>query len=126
MAKKSATEATEGHGKGFQIMAKGFDNAVIKQKIDKYIEVLKTEGVKIRRIYLYGSYAKGTFNEHSDIDLAIFLDTNEIDGFEEDAMLMKLRRKVDLRIEPHAFAKADLEQPNPLVNEIIMTGQRII
>ena len=107
-------------------MAKGFDNAIIKQKIDTYIEVLKTEGVKIRRIYLYGSYAKGTFNEHSDIDLSIFLDTNEIDGFEEDAMLMKLRRKVDLRIEPHAFAKADLEQPDPLVNEIIMTGQRII
>jgi len=89
-------------------MAKGFDNAVIKQKIDKYIEVLKTEGVKIRRIYLYGSYAKGTFNEHSDIDLAIFLDTNESDGFEEDAMLMKLRRKVDLRIEPHYFYRRGL------------------
>jgi len=107
-------------------MAQGIDNAAVKQKIYKYIEVLKTQGVKIQSIYLYGSYAKGTFNEYSDIDLAIFLDTNEIDGFEEDAMLMKLRRNVDLRIEPHAFAKADLEQPTPLVHEIMITGQRII
>ena len=100
-------------------MAKGYDNAAINQKITNYIEILKNAGIKIGSICLYGSYAKGTFNEHSAIDLAIFLDINERDGFEEDALLMKSRRKVDLKIEPHAFTYADLEQPNPLVNEII-------
>jgi len=65
-------------------------------------------------------------NEYSDIDLAIFLDTNEIDGFEKEALLMKLRRKADLKIEPHVFAKTDYDQTNPIVKEIIMTGQRIL
>lgn len=107
-------------------MAEGYNNSLINQKINEYINILKTNGIKIWRMYLYGSYAKGTYTEHSDIDLAIFLDLNELDGFEEDALLMKLRRKVDLRIEPHVFARIDYDQSDPLVKEIIRTGRRII
>jgi len=108
------------------IMAVGNNDPLINQKINEYIAILKTAGIKIWRMYFYGSYAKGSYTEHSDIDLAIFLDTNEIDGFEEDAQLMKLRRKVDLRIEPHAFARTDFDESDPIVKEIIRTGQRII
>lgn len=107
-------------------MAVKYDNSIVTDKIDEYIDILKTKGIKIWRIYLYGSYAKGTYTKDSDIDLAIFLDINDIDGFEEDAKFMKLRRTVDLRIEPHTFAKTDFDEADPFVREIIKTGYRIM
>lgn len=106
-------------------MAKRYDNP-LSSKIKEYIDILKKEGIKIWRLYLYGSYITGGFTKDSDIDLAVFLDKDELDGFEEDVLLMKLRRKVDLRIEPHAFARTDFSLSNPLVKEITRRGVRII
>ncbi len=77
-------------------------------------------------IYLYGPYAKDTYHEYSDIDLAVFWNKDEIDGFDEDVLLMKLTRIVDLRIEPHSFAKSDFDETNPYIKEILETGERII
>ena len=77
-------------------------------------------------IVLFGSYAKDRFTPDSDIDLAIFLNTDNFDGFLEDVKLMHLRRKVDLRIEPHPFARSDFDETNPFIKEIITTGKRII
>jgi len=54
------------------------------------------------------------------------LEKEDLDGFEEDAQLMKLRRKVDIRIEPHSFAKSDFDETNPYIREIIESGERII
>jgi uncharacterized protein len=82
--------------------------------------------IDVWRIYLYGSYARDSARPDSDIDLAIFLDTDEIDGFREDVELMRLRWDVDLRIEPHAFAKSDFDETNPYIREIIETGERIV
>ena len=107
-------------------MAERPDRPLIDRKIRDYVEVLKASGVKVWRVYLYGSHANGTSSDQSDIDLAIFLDLDDLDGFEEDALLMKLRRKVDLSIEPHAFARSDLDQTNPYIEEIITTGERIL
>ena len=107
-------------------MVERTDRPLIDKKIRDYVEVLRASGVKIWRIYLYGSHAKGTYKDQSDIDLAVFLDSDDLDGFEEDALLMKLRRKVDLRIEPHAFAKSDFDQSNPYVQQIVTSGERII
>ena len=67
------------------------------QKIKAYIKVLEENDFDIWRLYLFGSYAKHRFNKESDIDLAIFLNRNDIDGFEEDAQFVRLRRKVDMR-----------------------------
>jgi Nucleotidyltransferase domain. len=107
-------------------MAKRDDRRLINKTIHDYIDILKKNGIQVWRIYLYGSYAKGTFTKDSDIDLAIFLDVNDIDGFEEDALLMKLRRKVNLNIEPHTFAKSDFDRTNPFIKEIITTGVKVM
>lgn len=102
------------------------DKKLIYQTIGKYIEVLKKNNIPIWRIYLYGSYSKNTFHDDSDIDLAVFWDKNEIAGFDEDVQLMGLRWDVDLRIEPHSFARADFDETNPYIKEIVETGERII
>lgn len=76
------------------------------------------------KVILFGSYAKGNYNADSDIDIAIVFDdyNNLIDMQLE---LMRLRRKIDSRIEPHPFRERDFNVSNPLVNEIIKYGQEI-
>ena len=107
-------------------MATREDKEVIYQKVHEYIRLLEENQIKVWRLYLYGSYAKNLSSSESDIDLAVFLESDDLDGFEEDAQLMKLRRKVDMRIEPHPFAKTDFDETNPYIKEIIKSGERII
>jgi len=107
-------------------MAHREDKKLIYQKIREYIQLLEENQIKIWRLYLYGSYARNSYDNESDIDLAVFLEKEDLDGFEEDAQLMKLRRKVDMRIEPHPFAKSDFDQTNPYIKEIVESGERII
>jgi uncharacterized protein len=76
------------------------------------------------KIILFGSYAKGNYHEDSDIDIAIvFKDFNNL--IEMQVELMKLRRKIDSRIEPHPFRESDFDISNPIVYEIIKYGQEI-
>ena len=56
----------------------------------------------------------------------MFWDKDDIDGFDENVQLLKLTRNVDLRIEPHSFARTDFDETNPYIKEIIETGERII
>jgi predicted nucleotidyltransferase len=99
---------------------------IIEDVIEKYIRLLREHKIPVWRLYLYGSYARGTHHADSDIDLAVFWDADSIDGFNEDAKLLKLTRNVDLRIEPHSFARTDFDEPDPYVDEIIRNGKRIL
>ncbi|MBI4765877.1 MAG: nucleotidyltransferase domain-containing protein [Deltaproteobacteria bacterium] len=107
-------------------MALKRNKKVILRTVRQYVEHLQKNQIPIWRIYLYGSVAKGTYHENSDIDLAVFWDKEDIDGFNEDVQLMKLTKKIDLRLEPHSFARSDFDETNPYIKEIITTGERII
>jgi len=74
---------------------------------------------------MFGSFAKGTNHEDSDIDIAIVI-KNVSDIIDTQIDMMKLRRKVDLRIEPHPFIVNDFNIGNPVVNEILKSGIKII
>ena len=39
--------------------------------------------------------------------------------------LMRIRRKIDSRIEPHPFRENDFNDSNPIVNEVIKYGKVI-
>jgi len=91
----------------------------------KYIRFLKNLNPDVIDAYIFGSCAKGTIREDSDIDLAIIF-RNLSDSFDMQVTLMKLRRQFDTRIEPHPFRESDFNISNPLVNEILKTGIRII
>ncbi len=107
-------------------MAHKENKKTIERKIKKYMQVLHDSGIAVWRLYLFGSYATDKFNAESDIDLAVFLDRDKIDSLDEDVRLLRLRRKVDLRIEPHSFALSDFKEPDPFVKEILSTGKRIM
>jgi predicted nucleotidyltransferase len=59
----------------------------------------------IEKMYLFGSYAKGTNRADSDIDVAIVVNTLPGDYFATTPLLWKLRRQVDDRIEPILIEK---------------------
>ena len=89
----------------------------------KYLELLKTR-YDIQSALLFGSYAKGTYHDDSDIDIAIVL-KQVTDIIDTQIEFMKLRRKIDLRIEPHPFNANDFSINNPVVSEILKCGVTI-
>lgn len=77
--------------------------------------------LEIKKAYLFGSYAKGAEREDSDIDIAVVFG-NMTDFFATQMLLMRLRRKIDLRIEPHPINEADFSNLNPFAYEIKSSG----
>ena len=105
------------------------NNVIDKEIMDivkKYVNVI-LENYKVKAIILFGSYAKGTNHEDSDIDIAIV--TNDLkhgDRIDEEIFLTKLRRNIDYRIEPHLIEVADYDNiETPFVEEIINTGIKV-
>ncbi|HBE42197.1 MAG TPA: nucleotidyltransferase [Bacteroidales bacterium] len=90
---------------------------------NQYINTLSSKYV-ILQAFLFGSFAKGTNHADSDIDIAIVV-KNVADIIDAQIDMMKLRRKVDLRIEPHPFLITDFNKENPVVSEILKFGIQI-
>ncbi len=77
----------------------------------------------LEKMILFGSYARGTNNESSDIDVAIIVKTIDSDYFKDTPLLWKLRRQIDDRIEPILFEKGRDE--SGFLSEIMKTGIEI-
>lgn len=99
------------------------DKAEALNVAQKYACVVNAKYNSVKLI-LFGSYAKGNFNEDSDIDIAVILkDFNDVSEMQLE--LMRLRRTIDSRIEPHPYREQDFILSNPVVNEIMKYGQEI-
>ena len=85
-----------------------------------------TKQYNVKQVYLYGSYAKGIYDNDSDIDIAVVAEDFTGDLFEDTFSLMKVRRNVDYKIEPHPFTVEDFTVENPTAKEVMETGIRII
>ncbi len=84
--------------------------------------------IKIDKVYLYGSYAKGNNTEYSDLDIAIFSDEFKNQSFiDSTTFLFSIARKYkEICIEPIAFTTSDLSDNNPFVKDILKTGKEIM
>jgi predicted nucleotidyltransferase len=87
---------------------------------ERFVEMVPEE-LQVQRSYLFGSYAKSAQHLDSDIDIALVLN-NMGDFFETQMKLMKLRRKIELRIEPHPIRAEEFNPQNPFAYEIQKTG----
>lgn len=106
-------------------MASFYDRKTIENIAKAFTELLRSE-MNIKNVYIYGSAAKGRVTEDSDIDIAVVGDDFIGDPIEDTFKLMKLRRKVDIRIEPHPFKSSEFNKSDPFVREILLTGIKIL
>ncbi len=92
----------------------------------KYQKHLQESGVPVETMYIFGSQIKGTAHAWSDIDIAVvsrYLSEKYTEG---RFLLRKLRRDIDLRIEPHGFTPEDwADHANPMSYEIKKTGLQV-
>jgi len=79
----------------------------IIKKVNVYQELVKQSDfpMPIEEVYLFGSYAKGTANKDSDIDVALIVSHFVGDYFDVIPPIHRLIEKVDFRIEPHVIAR---------------------
>jgi len=89
-----------------------------------YLIKVRSSDIDISEAWLFGSFAKGSNNENSDIDLAIVLSKNNR-TFDTEVKLMTLRTGEETIIEPHPFNKDEFEINSPMVCQILKSGLRL-
>lgn len=88
--------------------------------------MLKAADYPFHAIYLFGSQVMGKAKAWSDIDVAVVSDKLKKNEDKNRFLLWRIRREVDIRIEPHGFTIEDFQDnSDPLVYEIKRTGIRI-
>ena len=87
-------------------IVKEYKNAVIKQISDA-------------KVYLYGSYSKGTARPESDIDVAVVVPAVQDDWLDVSTTLWLLAPQINCLIEPVLI---DQRYPSPLYDDIMRTG----
>jgi len=92
--------------------------------VTDYLKAIPRDKYDLLKAYLFGSYARNNQNEDSDIDIALVI-KDLSDPYHAQIELMKLRRKFDLRIEPHPFRESDFSSQNPIAFEILKYGQEL-
>ena len=98
----------------------------IIKKVNDYQALVRQSRfpMPIEAVYLFGSYAKGTANKDSDIDVAFVVNHFEGDFFDVMPPIWRLRETVDFRIEPHVIAR-DSDYAG-FLDEIEHTGVRVV
>ncbi|MBM2815451.1 MAG: nucleotidyltransferase [Ignavibacteria bacterium] len=98
----------------------------IKEIIKKLVLEAKTDNITIEKAILFGSYAKGTNHEYSDIDVAVV--SNDFEGIRlfDNIKLIDAALKASIDLETHPYRPEDFNEDNPFVKEILEYGIRII
>ena len=100
------------------------EDIIRKLKKFKQLVIDSKFPIQIENVYLFGSYAKGTQREHSDIDVAFVVNQFKCNFFKVVPPIWKLRRQIDFRIEPHIISR-DTDYAG-MIEEIQRTGIEII
>lgn len=96
--------------------------AVILENVRLFLNKLRKAGFKITEAYIFGSYATGSADKWSDIDIAVVSPQIGNDRFEERIRLTELAATVDVRLEPLPFNHKSFVEEDPFVRQIKREG----
>ena len=100
-------------------------NAAINTVRD-YVYEICNSGVNIRKAILFGSFAKETQHEWSDIDVALVADEFTGVGFFDKQLFQHIGiKKPYIRIEAKTYPTDYFQESDPLIEEIKNTGIEI-
>jgi predicted nucleotidyltransferase len=105
-------------------MAPVTDEAI--KTLSTFLELVIGAGYKIQRAILFGSYANGTADRWSDIDVVLVSPNFTGIPFNDRKALIPFLLKTDSRIEVHPFKPEDFTRDNFFVVEILETGVSLI
>ncbi len=77
---------------------------------------------QVSKVILYGSYAKGLATPGSDIDMAVFFDTDKQFFLEEYRQLVRICNTPLVDIQVQAFSSRELLDPCGIIEEIVQFG----
>lgn len=86
-----------------------------------FINDLKAFGYMPTKAILFGSFVKGTFHQHSDIDLAIWADPFTGQRAIDNPLVWEPKAKYP-RVQLHPYHVADTEATDPFISEILSYG----
>ena len=98
----------------------------VEKKVKEYVDILKADNLPIKKVILYGSYAKGRQHKWSDIDVCI-ISPKFKDPFEALQYLsLKTIFNMKYTIEPVGFSPRDFQDKyDSFIHEIKTTGVEI-
>ena len=99
---------------------------LFKKKIIKKIKKYFNELDKVIAVYLFGSLAKETFNDNSDIDLALMLedDLDKVTVFDLKLKVMgELESLLDYEVDIVIFSQADLRLQHQIIKGQLLKGK---
>jgi uncharacterized protein len=105
-------------------MVKTIDQVV--HSVHLYVTELESLGIPVERVVLFGSYARASVHDDSDIDLAVFSPAfGREDHLEFSGVLSKAKWNSDTSIEAIGFNPAALVTAGPasFLAEIVRTGR---
>ena len=97
----------------------------VKKIINRFIKELVDNDIKVEQAILFGSYAQGTFNDWSDIDLAIVSTAFAGERFSDRDKIRRIKLGVSCDLEPIPYNPVDFNTNNPFVKIILKTGIRV-
>lgn len=98
------------------------DKGAVVNVVERYADAVKSEFAPAA-IVLFGSYANGTPNDDSDIDVGVVFNGFTGEWLKTSSRLWGLREDISLYIEPHLLDSSD--DKSGFVNHVYKTGQVI-
>lgn len=93
-------------------------NKILKLFVEK-----SAAAVNPKEIYLYGSYAKGSQSNDSDIDIAVITQELNSNHFENYTRLYSIVSNIDVRLEPVYLAESN--DKSGFIDHIKSYGKRL-
>lgn len=94
--------------------------------IEEFIKSVVEDNIKIEKVILFGSYAKGTYHKDSDIDLAIISpDFKASEYIKNMSKLLLKATELGVDIQTLPFSIEEYNEPIGIMEEILRTGLEI-
>ncbi len=94
----------------------------IVNKIKDFVKLVNADGIKLKKVVLFGSYANNKQTKYSDIDLALVADEFSGVASEDVKLFLKAMRKYYM-VQAQTYNTKDFSpDKDPFVQEILRTG----
>jgi predicted nucleotidyltransferase len=104
------------------------DYEAVNHAVRQYVADVR-QAMPIDKAVLFGSYAKRTASEWSDVDVCFFSERfahERTVDIVTDLLGIAGKYHPDICFEPRAFLTSDMYNDNPFVKEVLRTGREII